>query len=293
MARFLAAEVASWAAFPRDGGAEPVRADRAGDLALGARSKRAGRNDSARPSPGGLLNRRPRRGGGVSPDLRSRAGRQPILRARVRGPRQRGDDSRLLEWPAWCVRLDQPPSPFTNRTTLSHALLVLPRSAIGGASGHLSLGRIELAGGRCTPWKGGVHNRYAGRPEPMVWRPSGETRFMAWTQNRSRGRDPTVVIVPGSKTSTTVACSRPVRAPLPSSCSPVIVLLPFMPGPPGNRCTSTWLAVIKARSARCISAQPAQPGASGRNLVTGAPTAFDPIVGAAAARSHTVSTAPA
>src|SRR5262249_11841422 len=40
-----------------------------------------------------------------------------------------------------------------------------------------------------APRKESVHNRFAGRPEPMVWRPSGETRFMGWTVKTSRRRD--------------------------------------------------------------------------------------------------------
>jgi subtilisin family serine protease len=41
-----------------------------------------------------------------------------------------------------------------------------------------------------VPWKESVHNRFAGRPEPMAWRPSGETRLMRSTgkHNRPTGR---------------------------------------------------------------------------------------------------------
>ena len=88
---------------------------------------------------------------------------------------------------------------------------MLPRSAAGGPSrteqpGHTLCrsgpihrsGRVsgrrlpagtDSAARRRSPWKGGVHNRFAGRPEPMAWRPSGETCFMAWTLNRSRRRE--------------------------------------------------------------------------------------------------------
>src|SRR5208337_4777630 len=58
----------------------------------------------------------------------------------------------------------------------------------GEVSGCRAPGRTDSARVRRTPWKGGVHNRFAGRPEPMVWRPSGEFRFMVWTQNRVRSR---------------------------------------------------------------------------------------------------------
>ena len=39
---------------------------------------------------------------------------------------------------------------------------------------------------RGVPRKESVHNRFAGRPEPMAWRPSGETRLMGWTGNHDR-----------------------------------------------------------------------------------------------------------
>jgi hypothetical protein len=113
---------------------------------------------------------------GVSPDLRSRAGRKPILRARVSGHEAaRNDHACWNHQPGAFACSTSLAWPFTNRTTLSHALLVLPRSAIERDLRALPPGRTELAGGGCTPWKESVHNRYAGRPEPMVWRPSGET----------------------------------------------------------------------------------------------------------------------
>jgi len=37
------------------------------------------------------------------------------------------------------------------------------------------MGRTESAAGQDTPGKESVYNRFAGRPEPMVWRPFGET----------------------------------------------------------------------------------------------------------------------
>ena len=68
---------------------------------------------------------------GVSPDLRSRAGRKPILRARVSGPEAaRNDHACWMDQPGASACSISLAWPFTNRTTLSHALLVLPRSAI-------------------------------------------------------------------------------------------------------------------------------------------------------------------
>ena len=63
-----------------------------------------------------------------------------------------------------------------------------PDHRSGRVSGCCALGRTDSARVRRTPWRGGVHNRFAGRPEPMAWRPSGEFRFMVWTQNRIRSR---------------------------------------------------------------------------------------------------------
>ena len=40
--------------------------------------------------------------------------------------------------------------------------------------------------GAGVPRKESVHNRFAGRLKPMVWQPSGETRFMGWTGNHNR-----------------------------------------------------------------------------------------------------------
>ena len=68
--------------------------------------------------------------------------------------------------------------------------------ALNGRAG-LRSGRLSVSGSGAepsqplpaTPRKESVHNRFARRPEPMVWRPSGETRFMGWTVNTSRRRD--------------------------------------------------------------------------------------------------------
>ena len=87
--------------------------------------------------------------------------------------------------------------PFTNRTTLSHALRACSIADRAGPPGTArSAGMIRPAM-RWPPWTGGVHNRFAGRPEPMVWRPSGEICFMAWTRNRNRSRGPSAAALPG------------------------------------------------------------------------------------------------
>ena len=94
--------------------------------------------------------------------------------------------------------------PVHERTTLLHALWTLPRSAICRVSGCQPLGRAP-GPRRDTPWTGGVHIRFAGRPEPMVWRPSGESCFMVWTRTASAVVCLFVVIAPPLNNSTS-AC---------------------------------------------------------------------------------------
>ena len=75
------------------------------------------------------------------------------------------------------------PSGGPSLTTFACALNGRARSSIGTALRVRDPGRTESAVGPGAPRKESVHNRFAGRPEPMAWRPSGETRFMGWTVN--------------------------------------------------------------------------------------------------------------
>ena len=176
---------------------------------------------------------------GVSPDLRSRAGRKPILRARVSGREASEERSRLLELPAWRVRLLNPP-----RLALHELNNLVTRSAgsaaicdRAGPPGTARLAELSwpAAGARhgrrafTTDTRGGLSQWYGGRLG----------RLDSWHGPRTAAaaEDQTVVIAPGSKPWTIVACSRPPRAPPP--CNILwfpIVLLPFMPGPHRRPC---------------------------------------------------------
>ena len=123
--------------------------------------------------------------------LLSRAGRPSILCARV----SRSEAARRrfpLLVPAVASRVRSPRSAVGRRSRTEQPCHTLCGPCLDQRSGRVSgrrpPGRTDSARVRRTPWKGGVHNRFAGRPEPMVWRPSGEFRFMVWTQNRIRSR---------------------------------------------------------------------------------------------------------
>ena len=169
-----------------------MRVDRAGGLAdRRPGPKWNGGNDSNRSASGGRLpNRRPRRRSRGCPQTSSIAHRTAVDSPRSGQQTRRHRGALANARCRSCAPSVRRRRPFTNRTTLSHALQVRPDSTDrDGSPGAARQPEPIPAGDRRTPWKGGVHNRFAGRPEPMVWRPSGEIRFMAWTLNRNRRRD--------------------------------------------------------------------------------------------------------
>jgi hypothetical protein len=136
----------------------------------------AGCNDGARSSSGGLLwNRRPRAWRGY-PQTSGPAPAGSRFSALGLVARRQRRTITPAGWTSLARSLARSASPGPSRTEQPcHTLCWSCRDLrSSGISGHCPHGRIELAGGRCTPWKESVHNRYAGRPEPMVWRPSGE-----------------------------------------------------------------------------------------------------------------------
>ena len=165
-----------------------------------------------------------------------------------------------------------------------------PDHRSGRVAGRRAPGRTDSARVRRTPWRGGVHNRFAGRPEPMAWRPSGEFRFMVRTQNRVRSRlslrrhrpsleqlDERCLLSTGAGTSLPhSAASHPYAA----------ALRAHIPArQPLHDREISRSTTIKVNTVH--TAQPATPlERPAGTLLTGTPTAFDPIVGAAAARQE-------